>query len=389
MHGKIHNSGLLFGYAADRCTKPDWYVLPDGHQPNAWKLLHAARKGGDRFCVGSGPRYALGQAGDAANKAKDYQFESLHKIYFYDAWRWKIELNQPESPLRLPPQPGLLQNGCYWQHPPERTDDATHSQNAQESAVRAEISLTETSSAESEENIPPSEVPEPASQVHATESPTSPITIGSTEEERVGSQKNATEPSEEASPVETIASASEENTAQEGRTVATPTSPATKTAAKATEQRELTEGEQAEETESSTTDEVIDLDDSTEAIPAHTASSSNETKVMAPAQTAQHSLRRMPATWEATTTRDTAGKKRPASTAPCEDAEDQWDPSESARTAANAGLESTGGHPCGRPLASPSKASTISIPTGEAKRRNRWVSSSSLSSPASRSGPGQ
>ena len=44
VHGKIHNSGLLFGYAADRCTEPDWYVLPDGHQPNAWKLLHAARK---------------------------------------------------------------------------------------------------------------------------------------------------------------------------------------------------------------------------------------------------------------------------------------------------------------------------------------------------------
>ena len=122
---RIHHSGLLFGYAADRSTEPDWYVLPDGRQPKAWKLLHAARKGGDRFCVGSGPRYAAGQAGDAANKAKDYQFESLHKIYFYDAWRWKIELNQPGSPLRLPPRPGLLQNGCYWQPTPERVDSAT------------------------------------------------------------------------------------------------------------------------------------------------------------------------------------------------------------------------------------------------------------------------
>ena len=65
----------------------------------------AARKGGDRFCVGSGPRYAPGQADCAANKAKEYQFESLHKIYFYDAWRWKIELNLPDSPLRLPPPP--------------------------------------------------------------------------------------------------------------------------------------------------------------------------------------------------------------------------------------------------------------------------------------------
>ena len=39
--------------------------------------------------------------------------ESLHKIYFYDAWRWISELDQPDSPLGLPPQPGLLQNGCY------------------------------------------------------------------------------------------------------------------------------------------------------------------------------------------------------------------------------------------------------------------------------------
>ena len=96
VHGRIHSSGLLFGYAADRCTEPDWYVLPDGHLPDAWKLIHAARKGGDRFCVGREARYAFRQADDAANKAKDYSFESLHKIYFYDAWRWTIELNQPE-----------------------------------------------------------------------------------------------------------------------------------------------------------------------------------------------------------------------------------------------------------------------------------------------------
>ena len=154
VHGKVHNSGLLFGYAVDRCTEPDWLVLPDGRQPNAWKLLHAARKGGDRFCVGSGLRYAPGQADDTANKAKEYQFESLHKIYFYDAWRWKIELNQPESPLHLPPRPGLLQNGCYWRQPLEHPADATHSHNAQQSAALAEISLTETSSDESGEAVP-------------------------------------------------------------------------------------------------------------------------------------------------------------------------------------------------------------------------------------------
>ena len=82
----------------------------------------------------------------------------------------KIELNQPDSPLRLPPRPGLLQNGCCWQRPPERVD-ATCTQNTQESAACAEVSLTETCSAESEEISPPSEVPEPASQGQATESP--------------------------------------------------------------------------------------------------------------------------------------------------------------------------------------------------------------------------
>ena len=100
----VHSSGLLFGYAADGCTEPDWLVLPDGTQPNAWRLLHAARKGGERFCVGSYSRYTPGQVDDTANKAKEYHFESLRKIYFYDAWRWKIELNQPESLLHLPPQ---------------------------------------------------------------------------------------------------------------------------------------------------------------------------------------------------------------------------------------------------------------------------------------------
>ena len=294
VHGKIHSSGLLFGYAADRCTEPDWLVLPDGRQPNAWKLLHAARKGGDRFCVGSGLRYAPGQADDAANKAKEYQFESLHKIYFYDAWRWKIELNQPESPLHLPPRPGLLQNGCYWHQPHARPTDATHSHNTQESVALAEISLTESSSEESEEAVPPSEVPEPASQGQATEAPTSPITIGSAEEENVGSQNNATEPSEEATPVETITSTSEGDKTQEGRTDAAPTSPATNAAAGAAEQREQTEGEQAEETESGATDEVIDLDVDHEAIPAHTTSSPNETKVTELAQTTSHSLQRTP-----------------------------------------------------------------------------------------------
>ena len=81
-------------------------------------------RGGNRFCVGSGARYAFGQASDAANKAKEYSFESLHKIHFYDAWRWIIELDQPFSPLRLPPRPGLLQKGYYWQRLPDNNQES-------------------------------------------------------------------------------------------------------------------------------------------------------------------------------------------------------------------------------------------------------------------------
>ena len=363
VHGRIHNSGLLFGYAADRCTEPDWYVLPDGHLPNAWKLLHAARKGGDRFCVGSGARYTFGQAGDAANKVKEYSFESLHKIYFYDAWRWIIELNQPDSPLRLPPRPGLLQKGCYWQRLLVRNDDALQTPNPPASSVQAEVSLTETSSVEGEENISPSELPEPASQDRETESPTSPIAIGSTEEEQAGSQKNVTEPSASASPVETIVSASDEATTKERRPSATPTSPATKETDRTQEQRQPTDGEQAEETESGTTDEVIDLDDSTEAIPAQTASSSQDTKVLVPAPPAQLSLRRLPTVCEAAASRHQAGKKRPAPTPPLDEAEDQGNPSESPSTTTNTDVGGEGGHPCGRPLVPPSKDTTINPPS--------------------------
>ena len=37
---------------------------------------------------------------DAANQRVSVRV----KLCFYDAWRWKIELNQPETPLRLPPR---------------------------------------------------------------------------------------------------------------------------------------------------------------------------------------------------------------------------------------------------------------------------------------------
>ena len=383
VHGKIHHSGLLFGYAADRSTEPDWYVLPDGHQPKAWKLLHAARNGGDRFCVGSGPRYAAGQAGDAANKAKGYQFESLHTIYFYDAWRWKIELNQPGSPLCLPPRPGLLQNGCYGQPTPERVDSAACTQNTQESAACAEVSLTETSSAESEETSPPSEIPEPASQGQATESPTSPIMIGSTEEEQVGSETNAAEASEEpsaaASPIETVASASDNDAAQAKRTAPTMTSPAATSAAKAAERRDLTEGAQAGETESSTTDEILDLEASTEAFQTHTASSSNDPNTMMASQTAPHDQpppRPLPAGRETAVIKEADETKPPVSPVPPGCTEGRRDTSVRARTTGKAQLEGNSGHPCDCPSVPPAKASSTNLPLGEEKRRNRWATSS-------------
>ena len=110
-------------------------------------------------------------------------------------------------------------------------------------------------------------MPEPASQGHAPDSPTSPITIGSTEEEQAASQKEATEPSESESHAETIVSASCEAAGKNRRANATLASPATNETSRISEQRQGTEEAQAEESESGTTDEVIDLDNSNEAIP--------------------------------------------------------------------------------------------------------------------------
>lgn len=56
----VHNSGLIFAYAADRRTEPEWFVVPDGQQPMpgvsfmlptragiafVLELVHATRKG--------------------------------------------------------------------------------------------------------------------------------------------------------------------------------------------------------------------------------------------------------------------------------------------------------------------------------------------------------
>ena len=287
--------------------------------------------------------------------------------------KWTIELNQPDS-LRLPPQPGLLQDGCYWQRLPLRNDDADQSHDPPARTIQAEVSLTETSSTEGEEDASPSEVPEPAGTDHATESPTSPILIGSTEEEQADYRKNATEPSANESPVETIVSASEEAASNEGRPSETQTSPATQETDRTQERRLPVEGEQAEETESNTTDEVINLDDSTEAIPEQTASSSQDTKVLMPASTAQPSARCLPTAWEAATNQQQVRTKRPAPSTPLDEAKDQRKPLESTRTAANTSHEVESGHPCGCPLVPLSENSPDSPPIEEAKRRSKWAS---------------
>ena len=150
----VHGSGLLSGYV----------VVPDGSQLQSWRLLHTVSKGGGtRFTVGSTIRYPPGQAADAANKAKGYQFEALRKIYFYDAWRCQPELNKANSLLHLPPAPGLLQNGCYWR-PAEGVSDSTNNSVPQHSTV----TVLESSSAEDEAaaqggNAQPSVLPSPSS----------------------------------------------------------------------------------------------------------------------------------------------------------------------------------------------------------------------------------
>ena len=202
----------------------------------------------------------------------------------------------------------------------------------------------------------PSEVPEPTSQ----------------------NQKNAKDPPASAFPVETMVSASDEAATKERRPSATPASPGTNETDRTQEQRQPTEGEQAGETESDATDEVIDLDDSTEAIPVQTASSSQDAKLLVPAPSDQPTPRHL-SPGKAAASRQQAGKKRPAPTPPLGEAEDQENPSESPSSTTNTDVGGEGGHPCGRPLVPPSKDTAVKTTVNpcleEAKRRSRWASS--------------
>ena len=264
-----------------------------------------------------------------------------------------------------------------WRQPLERPANATQLHNTQPSAALAEISPTDTSPDESDESVPPSEAPEPTSQGQATEPPASPITIGSADEENVGSRNNATEPSGDEEPAETIASMSEGDKTQEECMDATPTSPSTNAVTRTAEQREQMEGEQAEETESGTTDEVIALEVLGEANPEHAASSPYEPKETKWAQAATQSFQQTPTLLPpagATAEMEKTGTKRPASIASLQETDERQALSVNARAGTSEDLKDEGGHPCGCLLSA--GANTTNLPSGEAKRRNRWAPTS-------------
>ena len=369
VYWKLHSSGLLFAYAADRQTEPAWIVLPDVQQPHAWRLLHADSKGGTRFSVGEGLRYAQGQAKDAAIKAKEYQFEALHKIYFYDAWRLILELDQPESPLRLPPQPGLLRNGCYWPPSPP-SDRGTSPPHNAGVGVLAQVSLSDTSSHSNEDIASPSEVPEPTSRSQAATSPISPIEVGSTEEEDDAS--NATEQSRFSGPIEIVGSPSAKEPDTSPEIDAEPEVDGEAQGAPMGEER-------AQETESSTTDAVLEIDVDEEAAPAPSEADPVQARVPTSAcipgsksagevvQNAMHSDGIGPNS-------EKTGTKRPASIADLhgEDSPQAEADNADADEAAMTAVAMEGGHPCGCPTAS-DQHQGATPPAGKAPRRNRWT----------------
>ena len=108
---------LVYGYAVDASLEPEWLVITDGQQPGCWRLLHNSSGPGQRCSVGNSLRYQPTPSTREQRSAQDYTFEALHRVYFYDAWRVQPVLDAPESELVLPPQPGLLAQGCYWPRP--------------------------------------------------------------------------------------------------------------------------------------------------------------------------------------------------------------------------------------------------------------------------------
>ena len=169
---------LVYGYAADASLEPEWLVITDGQQPGSWRLLHNSSGPGQRCSVGSSLRYQPTPSAREQRSAQDYTFEALHRVYFYDAWRVQPVLDAPESDLVLPPKPGLLEHGCYWQRPNQTPevlsisdrDPDKEEQDVQEGESPTSLAVTDAAMAEEDGNE--------AVSIHSSssESPTIPST---------------------------------------------------------------------------------------------------------------------------------------------------------------------------------------------------------------------
>ena len=96
------------------------------------------------------------------NKAKEYQFEALHEIYFYDAWRSQPELNKTDSLLHLPQGQGCSRLAAIG----GPTCLPTVHQALNDMGVLAEVSLTEEESTAHSCSRQPSQIPSPSSTDH-------------------------------------------------------------------------------------------------------------------------------------------------------------------------------------------------------------------------------
>ena len=196
------------------------------------------------------------------------------------------------------------------------------------------------------------------------------------------SQDNDTEPSEEDPQVVTIPSMSEGDDDLDGAPAEILETPAATEAAGATKQDVQSEGERAEETESGTTDEVIDLEEGEETPTAQasfTAAGAGERHIpgSSPARVQPHSPSRQTTTTpklqaEASADMEKSGTKRPASMASWQDEDAHPAPQSNSTASQREGPSGEGRYPCGRTSASSVDYGTDNSATGEVKRRNRW-----------------
>ena len=272
-----------------------------------------------------------------------------------------------------------MQDGCYWQQLHPELADTPPKQTGQAGIV-AEVSLSPsgTSLVGSEEAESPSEVPAPDSQSQGESSPASPITVGSSQEgqdEQAEPQSQETEQLEEPTSAEVIASGSEAGNAQEAALDASPLAEMPST----TEYKEHPGAEQATETESSTSDAIIEIDVDEEAVPAQAEYPAKETGEAprapeAPWETPMRGADAIttPSPCVAPADTEKTGVKRPASLASLHD-EGQRRAPPSSSVASSSEVKTEGGHPRGCPSASPTGNNVTEVPAGKAQRRSRWA----------------